>query len=81
MMRADTVVEIREGCTACGACISTCPTRALLPAPYRPYVVESRCNLCLECLEICPRGVIYAPKQTEDLLAGGTLAELSRAEP
>ena len=45
-------------CTACGACISTCPWRAILPAPHRPLVVADRCTGCLECVEICPRGAI-----------------------
>ena len=51
-------VVIDDRCTACGACISTCPTTALLPAPLRPSVVDNRCTGCLECVEICPRGAI-----------------------
>ncbi|MHB8317627.1 MAG: 4Fe-4S binding protein [Acidimicrobiales bacterium] len=53
-----TTLAIGSECTACGACVLTCPTHALLPAPGRPSLVESRCILCLECVEICPRGVI-----------------------
>jgi formate hydrogenlyase subunit 6/NADH:ubiquinone oxidoreductase subunit I len=51
-------VVIVASCTACGACLDTCPTRALLPAPRRPRVVVERCTGCLECLEICPAGAI-----------------------
>ena len=51
-------VVVGEGCTACGACLSTCPTRALRAAPKRPAVVDERCIGCLACVEICPRGVI-----------------------
>jgi Pyruvate/2-oxoacid:ferredoxin oxidoreductase delta subunit len=51
-------VEIDDRCTACGACILTCPTRTLLPAPGRPEVRANRCTGCLECVEICPRGAI-----------------------
>ena len=49
-----TTIVIDRRCTACGQCLATCPTRALLPAPRRPLVVDGRCNGCGECLEICP---------------------------
>lgn len=45
-------------CTACGACLATCPTGALLPAPLHPTVVARLCTGCGECVEICPRGAI-----------------------
>ena len=56
------VVRVTERCTACGACLSTCPTRALLPGPRRPVVDAARCTLCLECIEICPRDSIEEPR-------------------
>lgn len=51
-------VHVDERCTACGACLATCPTTALLPAPRHPVVVAGRCTGCGECVEICPRGAI-----------------------
>jgi ferredoxin len=51
-------VAIDDRCTACGACLSTCPEHALLPAARRPVVVAERCSGCGECVEICPRGAI-----------------------
>jgi ferredoxin len=51
-------VVIGDRCTACGACIATCPDRALKPAPKRPDVDAQRCTLCLACVEICPRDAI-----------------------
>jgi ferredoxin len=51
-------VAIDDRCTACGACLSTCPEHALLPAARRPLVVAARCSGCGECVEICPRGAI-----------------------
>lgn len=53
-----TVVAVDGRCTACGACLVTCPTRALLPAPGRPMVVEDRCTGCLACIEVCPRDAL-----------------------
>jgi electron transport complex protein RnfB len=46
-------------CRGCGACLRTCPERALRPAdpgdggPPLVTLVE-RCTGCGECLEICP---------------------------
>ena len=47
-------VTISAACTACGACLPTCPERALSPAPLRPAVDDDRCTECLACLEVCP---------------------------
>jgi NAD-dependent dihydropyrimidine dehydrogenase PreA subunit len=55
---APLVVGIDYRCTGCGACLATCPTGALLPAPRRPAVVPERCTGCWECLEVCPAGAI-----------------------
>lgn len=55
----DTVtVVVSTDCTACGACLMTCPERALVAAPRRPDVVTDRCTGCLACVEICPRDAI-----------------------
>lgn len=51
-------VTIDDRCTACGACLVTCPERALVPDPGRPAVVDRRCTGCGACIEICPRGAI-----------------------
>jgi NAD-dependent dihydropyrimidine dehydrogenase PreA subunit len=52
------VIAISAACTACGACIITCPTDALRPAPRRPNATEARCTQCLACVEVCPVSAI-----------------------
>jgi ferredoxin len=52
------MIAVADTCTACGACLATCPSGALLPAPRRPLVLTGRCTACLECVEICPRGAL-----------------------
>lgn len=47
-------LSISAACTACGACLLTCPEHALRPVPGRPALVVSRCTSCGECVEICP---------------------------
>ena len=47
-------LTISSRCTACGACLATCPERALLPAPLLPHPVASRCTGCAACVEVCP---------------------------
>lgn len=51
-------LSISAACTACGACLLTCPEHALRPAPQRPVVLPSRCTACGECVEICPTDAI-----------------------
>ena len=51
-------LSISSVCTACGACLLTCPEHALRPAPHRPAVIGSRCTSCGECIEICPADAI-----------------------
>jgi ferredoxin len=55
---AGPTIEITSRCTACGACLATCPEHALRPAPQRPVVLPNRCTGCGECVEICPRDAI-----------------------
>ena len=47
-------VGVAARCTACGACLATCPEQALVPAPRRPAVLHELCTDCLACLEVCP---------------------------
>ena len=51
-------VVIDTRCTGCGACLATCPERALVAAPRHPLVVVDRCTACLACVEVCPAGAI-----------------------
>jgi len=51
-------VRVTESCTACGACLATCPEGALRRAPKRPSVVDTACTACWACIEICPAGAI-----------------------
>lgn len=61
-------VGIARTCTACGACLATCPTHALQVAPGRPAVLAARCIDCWLCLEVCPVDAIVpqpAPRSDE----------------
>lgn len=51
-------VSVHRSCTACGACIVTCPEHALVANRLRPVVIASRCTDCLACLEVCPADAI-----------------------
>ena len=54
------VVVDTAGCTLCLACVSVCPTGALVDHPERPQVsfVEDACVQCGLCKSTCPEGVI-----------------------
>ena len=49
-----TSVVITGDCAGCGACVLTCPQRAIRPGVGAPVVVTARCDGCGECEEICP---------------------------
>jgi NAD-dependent dihydropyrimidine dehydrogenase PreA subunit len=58
------VAVVTSRCQGCGACLLTCPERAIRPAcgparrpacgPVRLIVLEKLCNGCGECVEVCP---------------------------
>lgn len=62
MTSAGSPFTVVAGCTACGACLPTCPERCIRPAPRgqgTPLVVLSdRCTGCGECAEVCPAEAI-----------------------
>ena len=62
-------LSISSTCTACGACLRTCPERALRPAPQRPVVVATRCTSCGECVEICPTDAITLARRAYQRMA------------
>ncbi len=43
-----------RGCQGCGACLLTCPERALRPEGGALTVRTDRCTGCGECVEVCP---------------------------
>jgi Pyruvate/2-oxoacid:ferredoxin oxidoreductase delta subunit len=52
------IFVVTDACAGCGACIKTCPERAIRPAPEghdAPLIVlQDRCSGCAECAEVCP---------------------------
>jgi formate hydrogenlyase subunit 6/NADH:ubiquinone oxidoreductase subunit I len=64
---------VDDRCTACGACLLTCPAHAFVATV--PLVVDAgRCTDCGECVEVCPADAITrAPTPS--------LATPSRATP
>ncbi len=80
------MIRIDARCTACGACLQTCPTKALVPGPKRPVVLELLCNQCLACVEVCPAGAISLraprhPIELESFAILSTRVDLSHIDP
>jgi len=66
------LVRITARCTGCGACLLTCPERALRPhagwttAGTSPlYVLDDRCTGCGDCVETCPADAIEEQNGSE----------------
>ncbi len=63
------MITVTVACRGCGACLLTCPERAIRPAA-RPgagplAVLADRCTGCGECVEICPADAIAFPAALE----------------
>lgn len=59
MSASATIFVATDACRGCGACLPTCPPRALRVGPPIPgatplITLEDRCTGCGECMEICP---------------------------
>jgi ferredoxin len=77
-------VEVNaEGCTLCLACVSACPTGALLDDPERPMLrfVEDACVQCGLCKGTCPEKVITLKPQLDIRAALVPARVLKQEEP
>jgi ferredoxin len=77
-------VEIdAKSCTLCLACVSACPTGALLDDPERPMVrfVEDACVQCGLCKATCPEKVITLTPQLDFRAATLPARVLNEQEP
>ena len=77
-------VEVNvEGCTLCLACVSACPTGALLDDPERPMLrfMEDACVQCGLCKATCPEKVITLKPQLDILATLGPARVLKQEEP
>ncbi len=58
------MITVTLACQGCGACLLTCPERAIrpvrdaVPGAGPLAVLEARCTGCGECVEICPADAI-----------------------
>ena len=72
-----------EGCTLCLACVSACPTGALLDDPDRPALkfVEDACVQCGLCVGTCPEKVITLVPQIDFTAAAARTRIIKEEEP
>src|SRR5262249_26767358 len=72
-----------EGCTLCLACVSACPTGALLDDPERPMLrfLEDACVQCGLCQATCPEKVIALKPQLDFRAVTAAPRGLEEEEP
>ncbi len=58
------IVIDKDKCTACGACIGSCPVSAIAMKDDKA-VIDDFCNFCKACINACPEGAILEIKDEE----------------
>ncbi len=67
------MIVVTAACQGCGACLLTCPERAIRPAGGAAggagplTVLTPRCTGCGECIEICPADAIRDYGRDDDI--------------
>jgi len=76
-------VDASRCADGCSACVSACPTEAIVRPQGRPVALDlGRCIFCAACVEACPTGAVtqtgdhrLAARRREDLVLGEPGAE------
>jgi ferredoxin len=63
-------VRVTDRCAGCGACLLTCPARAIRPVGGTLLVRPELCDGCGECVEICPVDAIDEVPDADVFAAG-----------
>ncbi len=70
---------VTSDCTACGACLLTCPEHAIvvgIPLQVR----ADRCTSCGECVEVCPADAVLEVPPLTPSADHGVVAAAPRVE-
>lgn len=66
-------ISIIKNCTSCGACVCSCPTKAITVGEdyyYKTTIDEEKCVSCGKCLSVCPINTQKAGNQPLKAVAG-----------
>lgn len=55
------VIVDSSTCNACGTCVETCPSEALVLEPAGLQVLEDQCIDCGQCVTECPSESLSMP--------------------
>ena len=75
------IVANMDACESCGLCTANCTSNVQISREIRQYsmVVDSGCMKCLDCVDICPNGVLSYGTGVRDV-ARNTAPSRSRSD-
>ena len=69
-----TIVANMEACESCGLCTANCSSNVQISREIHIHdqVVDPGCMKCLDCVDVCPNGVLsYGPARPSMFVSGG----------
>ncbi|MEI7961268.1 MAG: 4Fe-4S dicluster domain-containing protein [archaeon] len=65
-------------CLYCGACVSVCPTAAIVLKDVRIFVDEEKCISCGACVNICPVGAMIIESKSVNKKASKVVSKKNK---
>ena len=71
----NTIINVKDACTGCEACVQACPTKAIEFKPSKegflyPYIIQDKCINCGRCAKVCTQMLSVLGNEPKFVYAG-----------